>query len=182
MTLEASIHVLPMLCYVSKNYCVTNVNGYQLCFSGAILCGVLRRTGTFPISLFNGKKEKDYVTLYYENKGEKFTFNVNCCQSGGRVFGFSKDSFLGPFEEALYITSYSIIYKSLVNAKQRLIAYNTHVHYAKSLKLPIKLQFKSYEPILLINYINLNCIDINGLIKLIYYDLFIKHSPLLSVI
>ena len=181
--IPGSIHVLPVLCYVSDDYCVTNITGDQLCFRGAILSGVMRREGIFPISLFNGKKEQDRLILYYKHKDEKFIFNVICYQTGCRVFGFSKESDVGSFEEALYTASYTIIYKAaLNNARERLIAYNTHVNYAKAFNLSTKLKFKSYEPILLLDYIYFNCMDINGLIKLIYYDLFIHKSPILSVI
>lgn len=158
---------------VSKDYSITNVTDNQFCFSGQLYIGLTHANGIFPISIFNGKREGDTVELYYGHNGVKSVYVVTCQQLG------SDYQYLGRFEEALYKVSYHIYHTSI---KDNLIKYNTHVHYAKSLNLPIKLNFKSYELILLLDYINLGCNDINHVLKLLYYDLFIKDPPRLSVI
>lgn len=158
-------------CLVSNKYLITDFTGYQYCVN----CTVIQYnqtylSGLFPVILFNGKKEGDQIKLNEE-------LIVTCSQIKSAYKSF------GAFEQALYLLSYKIeivLYQNTIYYS--LLAYHAHVEQAKSLNLPIKLKCKSYEPILLIDYIHLNCGDINNVLKKLYYELFIDNPPILSVI
>lgn len=170
------IYITDPRCYICENYSMTNCTGYQYCFRGIIANYNAYWGFSFPISLFNGKREGDSVELNYHN-GYSYTIKVTCAQLKYRNSAF------GLFEEALYHLSYKDRFNRFPNINttlQRLISYNTHVHYAKSLNLPVKLHYTTYEPILLIDYIHFNCIDINNLLKVFYYELFLFSTTFIT--
>lgn len=175
-----TISIKPQNCFISKDYDIINVTGHQYCFVGALHSYESPYISkVFPICLFNGKKEGDTVVLNFDVKPfSPFTMIVVCNQSD------CKYKRLGSFEQALYDLSYEHAYRTDVycyNAYHKLSIYNTHVAYAKSINLPSKLKYKTYEPILLIDYITIGCIDIHGLLKDFYYALFVEAGPIAKI-
>ena len=177
---KCKINLTSLSCYLTnfdkEYYNISNFTGYQFCLKVKI--PIFDQDKLLPVSLFNGKREGDKVTLHYHMRNRNpFTVIAICSQLD------SSHQHLGPFEQALYKASYEIEWIPKTNRLLlSLMVYNSHMDYAKSLNFPIKLYLKTYEPILLIDYIKIGCHDINGLIKLIYYDLFIQYPPLLAII
>ena len=156
--------------YMSDEYAVSNVKGSQYCFNSNI--STFTRFIKLPISLFNGKKEGDEVTLYFKPNyydAKEFMIIVTCEQL--------KSAYKIPFEQALYHLSYNINGGILLHWSTLYLAYHGHVDYAKSVNLSAKYYWKTYQPILFINYIHMGCNDINYLLKNVYIDLFIKEKP-----
>jgi hypothetical protein len=183
-TLYANILVVGWNCVVADysryNYHVKNVSGLQYCFKGLIYDDNISNYTNiydvgliFPIRLFLGKKDGDQVKLFYSYmKNETliaFDLHVTC-KSKHNIF-----------ENDLYKQSCFLYYDRFINVNRNLhnlIAYNTHVDYCISQNKPVIMEMKSYEPILLCDYINIGNQDvINFLIKPIYIDLFINQIP-----
>lgn len=185
-TYYANIAVINSFCYVCDydpyKYHVKNVSGLQYCFKGHIYneqCGNYQNKFDvglmFPISLFLGKKEGDQVKLSYSYT-KYFAFDKFEVEFDLIVTCRSKFDL---FENDLYQNSSKIDYHCIFNVNkniQNLIAYNTHVNYCKSFNLPIKMTLKTYEPLLLTDYIDINK-DVLSLIKPMYTDLFIHQIP-----
>ena len=86
------------------------------------------------------------------------------------------------FEQAIYNAFRYINYNNdKLNPLNTLIEYNTYINYAKSLNLAINLYYKTYEPVMLTDYITVGCADINGLLKMLYYKLFINDQTNCSI-
>lgn len=185
-TYYANIAVINSFCYVCDydpyQYHVKNVSGLQYCFKGHIYsdqCGNYQNEFDvglmFPISLFLGKKEGDQVKLSYSYT-KYYAFDEFEVEFDLIVTCRSK---FDAFENDLYRNSSKMDYYCFFDVNkniQNLIAYNTHVNYCKSFNLPIKMTFKTYEPLLLTDYIDINK-DVLSLIKPMYNDLFIHQIP-----
>ena len=104
-------------------------------------------------------------------EGHIFTLVLTCIQL------HYKYNYLASFEQALYSATYNTNHFNLF---QKMINYYSHVDYAKSLNLPVKLHYTTYEPLLFIDYISIGCQDINNLLKVLYYELFIDNPPQLT--
>jgi hypothetical protein len=171
--------------YNPYQYHVKNVSGLQYCFKGLILDDTCRNYSNmyevglmFPIRLFLGKKEGDQVKLSYSY--EKFSFISGDQELIEFNLIVTCTSKFDTFENDLYIRSSRMDYYCNFNVNknlQNLIAYNTHVDYCKSLNRPVKMMLKSYEPLLLADYIDIGNQDVLSLIKPIYNDLFIHQIP-----
>lgn len=174
---QSNIYISSASCYIAdfdnQNYNIKNFTGYQFCVR--VHFAVYGQSNTLPLSLFNGKREGDQVIIHYSKQRDPFSVVATCNQIGSPL------GHLGPFEQALYKASYKLDAKNLTTL-QILVAYHSHINYAKSLNFPIKLYLKTYEPLLLIDYIAINCTDIHGLLKNLYYLLFIKNPPTLRII
>ena len=160
---------LPSFCVVSDHYQIKNVSGNPLCVSVFIESIIQKQVypilpakgeSLIPVSVFNGKKEGNDVNLFYDLGGHIFTLVLTCRQL------HYKYNYLASFEQALYSATYNTNHFNLF---QKMVNYYGHVNYAKSLNLPIRLRWVNY--FLLINDIKLGCHDINGLLKLLYYQL-----------
>lgn len=158
---EYTIRILPIMCYVTDSYQYKNITGPQYCCRARI--SSFDNPFVLPVSIFNGKREGDTLTLYIP-KGELV---VKCEQA----LIYCGDI----FEQVLYHSSPCFYYNS-TNALNRLaqlyLGYKSHVDYAKSVNLPPKYYRLTYEPLLLINYMNIGCIDVNNLLKLFYIHVF----------
>lgn len=184
-TLHANISVVSGHCFVCEydmyTYHVKNVSGLQYCFKGHIYDDECLNYNNrynvglmFPIQLFMGKKDGDQVKLsysytntVYDKELVEFDLIVTCRSKHNT------------FEHDLYNRISNMDYYCHFNINkniQNLIAYNTQFNYCKSLNLPMKMNLKTYEPIMLTDYIDIDNKDVLTLIKPIYYLLFINQK------
>lgn len=149
-------------CYVSNQCDIENITGPQYCFNAHL--DSFNETVALPLSLFNGKKEGDIITLFLK---------PNVLEPVTIIYG-------SIFEQGLYNASCSIYDYNWIplnqlghhKLAQRYIAYHGHVDYAKSIHRSARYYWITYEPFLFIDCINIGCNDMNHLLKLLYLDLF----------
>lgn len=175
-----NICVGPTPIYVRKYNCrlPASTCKYETCFLGHLYNTTCPYTTSiyFPISLFNGKKEGDSVTLNYVFDHINFSVVVTLNQTN---HGLTWP--IGQFQDILYerILWYGHSGIGISKSMQFIITYMSHVAYCQSLGYEPKLKI-THDNAIFINHLPL-IKDVCELLKPLYYQLYCESDIQLTL-